>query len=341
MFFGLVSARVPARAKSARLAVDRRHVATVEVAAGRARFRLGGSPRRLGAVVVRAGRTCAAAHGIWLLPRSARASRRGRGRDRVLARTLSRLGSGFDGWSAYWVHDLRTGRTAGWNSDAPFPAASLVKLGVLVAAIDRFGSDPSDRRVAKEIRDVAVWSSNVASNRLILRLGGTERAGAAVVQRALHRMGATSSTFTGFYRLGTSAIRPLGDTPRPLPLLTYRRTTARDVGRILLELHAAALGSRLAARRTRLSRHEASVALGLLLSSSTGGGNLGLFRPALGPSVAMAQKHGWTTSVRHSAAVIYGRRGPKILVLLTYRRAIQDQPAILLGLRLVRAAGIA
>jgi Beta-lactamase enzyme family len=176
--------------------------------------------------------------------------------------------------------------------------------------------------------------------RLTVRLGGTERAGAAVVQRRLHRMGATSSTFTGFYRLGTAAIRPLGDTPRPLPLLTHRRTTARDVGRILLELHAAALGSRLSARRTGLSRHEASVALGLLLTSDTGGGNLGLFRPALGPDLPMAQKHGWTSSVRHSAAVVYGRRGPKIVVLLTYRRAIQDRPPVLLGLRLVRAARI-
>ena len=33
----------------------------------------------------------------------------------------------------------------------------------------------------------------------------------------------------------------------------------------------------------------------------------------------MAQKHGWTTSVRHSAAIVYGPRGPTILVVLTYR----------------------
>jgi hypothetical protein len=55
----------------------------------------------------------------------------------------------------------------------------------------------------------------------------------------------------------------------------------------------------------------------------------------------MAQKHGWTTSLRHSAAVVYGTRGPKIVVLLTYRRAIQDRAAILLGLRFLRAARLA
>jgi hypothetical protein len=33
----------------------------------------------------------------------------------------------------------------------------------------------------------------------------------------------------------------------------------------------------------------------------------------------MAQKHGWTTSVRHSAAIVYGPRGATILVVLTYR----------------------
>ena len=39
-----------------------------------------------------------------------------------------------------------------------FPAASIVKLGVLVAALDRWGAQPADPRIAKEIRDLAIWS---------------------------------------------------------------------------------------------------------------------------------------------------------------------------------------
>lgn len=337
-FFGGVAARVAGT--QARLEVDLRRLASVRVRGGRARFRLGGAPRHLGVVVVRGRRGCAVAHDVWLLPRSGRAGRRPQARDGELASRLAALGRSYRGWAGLWTHDLRTGRTAGWNADALFPGASLVKLGVLVAALDRFGANPPDGRVAKEIRDLVVWSSTVASNRLIVRLGGSERAGAAVVQRTLRRLGATSSTFTGFYRVGTAAIRPLGDAPKPPPFLAYRRTTARDMGRVLFELHAAALGNRLALRRTRLSRHEAAVALGLLLSSDSRGDNLGLFRPALGPAVPIAQKHGWNSSVRHSAAIVYGARGPRIVVLLTYRPNIDPAASVVLGLRFLRAVGL-
>lgn len=340
-FFGAVWAPVPGASTTARLSVDRRRVATARVRGGRARFALRGPPRRLGLVVVRAGGACRVARDVWLLPRSARVARRPRRRDRALDTRLGLLASRFRGWSAFWIHDLRTGRTAGWNADAPFPAASLVKLGVLVAALDRFGAEPADERIAKEVADLAVWSSNLASNRLIVRLGGSERAGARLVERTLHRMGATSSTFTGFYRLGTASISPLGDAPRPPPFVSYRRTTARDVGRVLFELHGAALGNRLSLRRTGLSRHEARVALGLLLSSDPRGDNLGLFRPALGPALPMAQKHGWTTSLRHSAAIVYTPRGPTITVLLTYRPALDRSSPVVLGLRFLRAAGLA
>ena len=98
--------------------------------------------------------------------------------------------------------------------------------------------------------------------------GGSEQGGTEPVTRVLWRLGATSSTFTGFYRIGTSVA---ADAPRPLPFLASRRTTAHDVGRILFQLHAAMLGRRNALARTRLSRHEARVALGLLLARRPGG----------------------------------------------------------------------
>jgi hypothetical protein len=90
------------------------------------------------------------------------------------------------------------------------------------------------------------------------------------------------------------------------------------MGRVLFQLHAAALGRRAALARTRLTRHEARVALGFLLSSDPSGDNRGLFRATL-PGVPMAQKHGWTTSLRHTAAIVYGPGGPTIVVVLTYR----------------------
>jgi hypothetical protein len=338
-FYGAITAPAPAGATRAELFVGARRVLSGPLAGGVARFRLDLRPGRYDVRVrfLRGGTLLRRdeARAVWLLPRSARTARRERSRDPRLAADLGRLGGAFPGYAGLWMHDLTTGRTAGWNSDASFPAASTVKLGVLVAALGRFGPQPELSAAWTDIRDLAVWSSNLASNRLLVRLGGSESGGARIVQDTLHRLGATSSTFTGNYQLGT----PLAaDTPRPLPLLTYRRTTAHDLGRILFELHAAALGNRLSLRRARLTRHEARIALGLLLSSDSRGDNRGLLRPALGDAVPMAQKHGWTTKLRHSAALVYGPRGPVIVVVLTYRPGLVPADSQVLGARVARLA---
>jgi beta-lactamase class A len=264
-------------------------------------------PGRYDVRVAFAGGRRLVARRAWLLPSSAGQAIPERRRDGALAGRLASLGRSYPGYAALWVHDLHTGRTAGWNSDTSFPAASIVKLGVLVAALDRFGPRPERSSAWPDIKAMATWSANDSTNRLVARLGGP-----GVIQAVLHRMGATASTYTGDYRLGTSVAT---DAPRPLPILTYRRTTAHDAGRMLYAIHAAALGQPGAARRTRLSRHEARVGLALLLSSARTGDNAGLLRPA----VPAAQKHGWTTTVRHTAAILYRPTGPVIVVVLTFR----------------------
>ena len=340
VFFGRVQARAPAGATRAELYVGDRRVASRAVSGGRVLFRFHHPPARYDLRVrfERDGRLLRRdeARGVWLLPRSAQQARRERLRNGALARRLAALGWAYPGHAAFWIHDLGNGDTAGWNSDASFPAASTVKLGVLVAALRHFGPRPERSSAWPLIRDLAVWSSSDASNRLLVLLGGSEAGGARIAQDAMWRMGATSSTFTGNYRLGTSAGAPLADAPRPLPFLTYRRTTAHDLGRMLFELHAAALGNGLALRRTGLTRHEARVGLALLLSSDPAGLNLGLLRPALGPRLPMAQKQGWTTSIRHTAALVYGPGAPKIVVLLTYRRKIDPAASLSLGGELAR-----
>jgi hypothetical protein len=334
-FLGTVTASAPPGAARAALYRGDRRVAEQPVRGPTVVFRVPGAPgladlrvrwEREGALVRRD-----ESRRVWLLPRSAGSARRERARDAGLAAGLAAACRPFSGWCAAWVHDLASGRTAGWNSDASFP--STVKLGVLVAALDRFGPRPERSSAWPLMRDLAVWSSNDASNRLLVRLGGSEAAGARIAQERLHRLGARSSTFTGFYRLGTSR-----DAPRPLPILPYRRTTARDVGRMLLELHAAALGDRLALRRTGLSVHEARVGLGLLLQSDARGENLGSFRPELGRAHPLAQKQGWTTQVRHSAAIVYLPAGPRIVVALTYGSPLDERGAEAAGRRIVRAA---
>jgi beta-lactamase class A len=249
-----------------------------------------------------------------------------RGYDAALAAKLGRLGRSFHGWAAFWVHDLRTGATAGWNSDARFPAASLVKLGVLAAALRRYGPYPERSRAWPDLRLMMRTSDDAAANRLVALVGGL-----GPVNDALQRLEMRSSTYPGPYRVESGT----GDAPKPPPQRHWRVTTAHDLGRALYAFQAAALGNRWVSRRSGLSRHEAEVGLALLLSSDGRGANVGLLRPSL-PGVRLAEKNGWIEDTRGTAAIAYLARGPKIVVVLTYRPEISLREAQALGKRVAK-----
>ncbi len=239
-----------------------------------------------------------------------------RAKDARLAGRLAEIGTSYRGWAAFWVHDLGTGAWAGWNSDASFPAASTVKLGVLAEALRR-GHAPGSP-LWYDLRQLAGWSSNLAANRLTRRLGG-ER----VIASSLRRLGARASTYPGPYRAGTSAA---ADAPKPPAHGHSRVTTAHDLGRILYAFQAAAAGNRYVARTTGLSQTEALRGIALLVHSTRSG----LIEPFF--SAPVAHKEGWISDLRASAAIVYGRT-PTIVVVLAYRPSITDAEARALGRR--------
>ena len=240
-------------------------------------------------------------------------------------RTLARR---FDGYSAVVIHDLASGRTATWNAGASFPAASTVKLGVLVAALRAAGARPERSDVWYDLAQLTGWSSNLAANRLYARLGR------GAVETALRRMGAPASTYTGLYRIGTAH----GAEPTQPRLVSKRVTTARDLAAVLERIHAAAFGDPAALRASGLSRHQARLALGLLLASRPVGENAGLFHSAVPAGMPVAQKNGWLSDAYHTAAILYTARGPVVCVLLTYRDGLARADATRLGADVVRLA---
>jgi beta-lactamase class A len=239
---------------------------------------------------------------------------------------LSTLGRTFPGYAAIWVHDLFSGATASWNADARFPAASTVKLGVLLAVLQRLRR-PERSTLDYELRALTAWSSNLATNLLVRRFGTT------AVQAALRRAGAYRSTFPQGYRVGTARAE-VQDQP---PLVSARVTTARDLGRILYVIHGCALRNAAAVRATGLDPRRCGYALRLLLGSEPRGNNVGLVRPFVSSRTPVAQKNGWLHDARHTAAIVYLPEGPKIVVVLTYARNLKLATARRVG-QIVMAA---
>ena len=302
----------------------------------RVRLRLPPGSYDVGVRHLRGERVCrhAVARRAYLLPAAVERGRPPAAPDARLARRLATVGASFGAYAGLYVHQVRTGRTAGWNDRARFPAASTVKLGLLVAVLRRFGPG---RRVRYDLEAMAGWSSNLAANRLLGALGeGSDARGARRVEAALRRMGANASTYPGGYRVGT-AVAVQQQEP---PLVSGRVTTARDLGRVLWLVHAAAIGRTDGRRATGLGRDRARLALGMLLRWERRGPNSGLVAPWLPRGRPVAQKSGWIRDARHTAALVYGADGPTIVVVLAYRPGISGATARGLGRQAAVAAGI-
>lgn len=340
-FFGQVRVRVPAGASAAELRWRGRLIARA-VDPPRAGWTVvlpGSAPTGRGVLeasfLMSARRVVTATASVWLLRANAAVAPAAEREDSALSARLAAIARSFPGFAGIYVRDLGSGRTAAWNDDARFPAASTVKLGVLVAALDRFGPHPESTTFGYDLRALAAWSSNLAANRLFRQLGrGDLIEGQRLVEARLRRLGANGSTYPGEYRVGTAH----AETPTAPPLVSQRTTTARDLGRTLATIHAAAVGSRVAQRGAGVTRHEAQVAIALLLDSEPSGDNSGLFRPWLGATVPIAQKQGWISSARHTAAIVYGPRGPVMVVLVTYRERLDLRQAQLLGRKVIGVA---
>lgn len=248
--------------------------------------------------------------------------------DPRLAAGLSLLGSAYGGWAGLFVEDLGTGAYAGWNERAAFPAASTVKLGVIAEGIRRFGFGPGSP-IDGDLRAIGEWSSNTAANHIFELVGGV-----GPTEAALHRLGMFDSTYPGLYadepKRGTQA---RAGEPTPPPQHHTRVTTARDLARALFRLQAAAADQSWAIAQTELSAPEARAALGYLALADPGPSLL-----EFPPGTRHAEKDGWIDDVRASAAIVYAKRGARIVVVLADRPGITQGEARALGREVSRLA---
>jgi beta-lactamase class A len=325
-FFGTVEARAPAGATAAAIRVDGRELGGLPLAGGRARGLLVLDPGRHTVEVRFAtprGTVVQRSAGAWLLPSSGAVEPAEPAPDAAASARLRRAATGFGGLAALWRADVGSGLVAGANAEARFPAASTVKLGVLLATLARHAA-PETSADAHDLEAIGRWSSNLAANRLVRRTGGP---GAAVA--ALRRAGARSSTYPGDYRPGTAVGEP--------PPVSRRVTTAADLGAVLRTLHGGAVGQAESLRRLGLTRHQARVGLRLLLDAEPVRDARGLLVDAVPAGTPVAHKPGWLTTARHDAGLVYGPSGPVVVVVLAWRAAgLSRQAALPLGAAAVR-----
>ena len=97
-------------------------------------------------------------------------------------------------------------------------------------------------------------------------------------------------------------------------------------------------GDRDVARRTGLSAADGRLLIGLLLRSQKQGDNRGLFTSSVPAGIPIAQKNGWISSARHTAAVLFTPRGPVVCVVVTYTERSIRADAERLGRKVVRLA---
>jgi Beta-lactamase enzyme family len=321
---GIVQGRAPQGTTALRVLADGRSVRLLRMTSGRRAFTVGpiGLPPRDLTLTVQALKgtrvvATATVDHVFGLPAAAAKVAPPRTINAQLQRRVRALPARTGVASAAWIRNLADGATAGYNAGARFPAASTLKLAILLGVLARDRADPLRSPSWSLERSLVLESSNRAANELLPRAGG-----AAAVDALMTSLGATASLTCCPYLLepGERATEPGRMRRLPLPPTSVaeqptfpccKYTTAHDLGTLLVSLTLAASGHGPALRQG-ISAREARVALWLLLHASYAG----LVRPF--SPFPVGHKAGWLPNMQHDAALVFTPHGTLVAVFMTY-----------------------
>jgi hypothetical protein len=321
---GIVQGIAPPGTTALRVLADGRSVRLLRLTSGRRAFLVGpiGLPPRDLTLTVQAlkGRRVLASakvDHVFGLPAAAAKVAPPRTVDAQLQKRVLSLPSLTGVTSAAWIRNLADGATAGYNAGARFPAASTLKLAILLGVFAHDDADPLRSPSWSLERSLVLNSSNRAANELLLRAGG-----ATAVDTVAKGLGAISSLMCCGYLLeeGERATEPERMLRAPLPPTSVadqptfpccKYTTAHDLGTLLVSLSLAATGHGPALRQG-ISAREARVALWLLLHA----GYPGLVRPS--SPFPVGHKAGWLPDIQHDAALVFTPHGTLVAVFMNY-----------------------
>jgi beta-lactamase class A len=261
------------------------------------------------------------------LPRSARPRTVAGEQDPALDRAVRALTGRFPGTSAVFVEDLVTGRGAGWNARARFPAASTLKLAIAVEALRAQPAKPAEgSRLDGLLRRMVIESDNDAANQVEAVFGGGSR-----VDELLDGLAIGDTWMGGGYLHGTAARVPIPTRVESQPSFgCCKYTTAFDLARLLRYVHLAAGGrGPLIARYGRSFTASDARYLLYLLAQVPDRGKLGRF--LAGGPYTLLHKAGWISSARHDAGLVYWPGGVFVAAVMTWGRGVGPASDVLAG----------
>jgi hypothetical protein len=229
------------------------------------------------------------------------------------------------GVRAVWMRGMASGHAASYNAGARFTAASTLKLAVLMTSLAHNSRNPVNGPVWGAYRRMVLDSDNASANSVEVQMGGSTSGGSALVNAFCRRLGCRDTDMYGGYIPNTGVARFVRSAAMPRaaaivpPVQIERRpsigaygkhTTAHDLGILAAGLLEAAGGHGTAARQG-ISRHEARVAIYLLIHARYTGVVRSNVRDVVG------HKAGWLGGVEHDAALVFTRRGTVVTVIMS------------------------
>ncbi|MAS33216.1 MAG: hypothetical protein CL610_04365 [Anaerolineaceae bacterium] len=230
-------------------------------------------------------------------------------------------------FGALFVMDLQTGEALAFGSEYAFSGTSIQKISILNSLYGVLNTLP-DTSTAIDIANTMICSENVATNRLLQRIGsGDTWLGVEEVTRFLREMGLERTFITAPYTIPGRTPEP---PTRPIELPTTEadqtkanadlsnQITVDEMGQLLGSIYQCAYQDRGPLLERFGDRYTASECRQMLhvMSNNTVDALLKAGVPA---DTRVAHKHGWIDDTHGNAAVFFTPGGDYVIVMMLFQ----------------------
>lgn len=227
-------------------------------------------------------------------------------------------------FGALYIRDLQTGEEITFGNTFAFSGTSINKIAILVELFGVLNGSP-DPQTAIDIANTMICSENVATNRLLERIGGDKYTGAERVSQFLTRLGLRRTFLTAPYEIPGA---PPEQPPRPIrypvtdvdqrkanPNLT-NQMTVDEMGFMLASLYECGMKETgpLLTDFSTYTPQECRKMLHVMANNNVDA----LLKAGVPADIAVAHKHGWVADTHGNAAVFFTPGGDYVIVMMLH-----------------------